>query len=32
MAENPDATFFTGDFNGHSQFWWPGGDTNNEGR
>ena len=31
-AENPYATFFTGDFNGHSQFWWPDGDTNAEGR
>ena len=31
MAENPYATFFTGDFNGHSQFWWPDGDTNAEG-
>ena len=25
--ENPYASFFTGDFNGHSQFWWPDGDT-----
>ena len=32
MAENPYATFFTGDFNGHSQFWWPDGDPNAEGR
>ena len=24
--------FFTGDFNGHSQLWWPDGDTNSEGR
>ena len=32
MAENPYATFYTGDFNSHSQFWWPGGDTNDEGR
>ena len=24
--------FFTGDFNGHSQFWWPDGDTTAEGR
>ena len=32
MVENPYATFFTGDFNGHSQFWWPDGDTNAEGR
>ena len=31
-AENPFATFFTGDFNGHSQFWWPDGDTNAGGR
>ena len=31
-AENPFAIFFTGDFNGHSQLWWPGGDTNPEGR
>ena len=31
-AENPFAMFFTGDFNGHSQFWWPDGDTNPEGR
>ena len=23
--------FFTGDFNAHSQFWWPGGDTTPEG-
>ena len=30
--ENPYASFFTGDFNGHSQFWWPGGDTTAEGR
>ena len=30
-AENPFATFFTGDFNGHSQSWWPDGDTNKEG-
>ena len=26
-AENPFATFFTGDFNAHSQYWWPNGDT-----
>ena len=32
QAETPSATFFTGDFNGHSQFWWPEGDTNAEGR
>ena len=31
-AENPFAMFFTGDFNGHSQHWWPNGDTNPEGR
>ena len=31
-AENPYATFFAGDFNGHSQLWWPDGDTNAEGR
>ena len=31
-AENPFAIFFTGDFNGHSQTWWPDGDTNPEGR
>ena len=31
-AENPFAIFFTGDFNGHSQIWWPDGDTNPEGR
>ena len=30
--ENPYAMFFTGDFNGHSQLWWPNGDTNTEGR
>jgi len=30
-AENPLAMFFTGDFNAHSQIWWPGGDTNHEG-
>ena len=29
--ENPYASFFTGDFNGHSQFWWPDGDTTAEG-
>ena len=27
----PYAMFFTGDFNGHSQAWWPDGDTNAEG-
>ena len=31
-AEKPFATFFTGDFNAHSQFWWPGGDTTPEGK
>ena len=31
QAENPSATFFTGDFNAHSQFWWPDGDTTPEG-
>ena len=31
-AENPFAMFYTGDFNGHSQIWWPDGDTNAEGR
>ena len=30
-TENPLAMFFTGDFNAHSQFWWPGGDTTLEG-
>ena len=30
-AENPFATFFTGDFNAHSQHWWPDGDTTPEG-
>ena len=29
--EKPYATFFTGDFNGHSQSWYPQGDTNPEG-
>ena len=24
--------FYVGDFNGHSQFWWPVGDTTAEGR
>ena len=32
QSENPYASFFTGDFNGHSKFWWPGGDTNPEGK
>ncbi len=31
-SEKPYAMFFTGDFNGHSQLWWPDGDTNAEGR
>ena len=31
QAENPFATFFAGDFNAHSQLWWPDGDTNPEG-
>ena len=30
-AENPLAMFFTGDFNAHSQLWWPGVDTTHEG-
>ena len=30
-SENPFATFFTGDINAHSQFWWPNGDTTPEG-
>ena len=30
-SENPYAIFFTGDFNGHSQLWWPDGDTTPEG-
>ena len=30
-AETPFAIFFTGDFNAHSQLWWPDGDTNPEG-
>ena len=30
-AENPFATFFTGGFNAHSQYWWPGGNTTPEG-
>ena len=29
--EKPLATFFTGDFNAHSEFWWPDGDTTPEG-
>ena len=31
-SENPFSTFFTGDFNAHSQFWWPDGDSTPEGR
>ena len=31
QAENPLATFFTGDFNARSQFWWLHGDTTPEG-
>ena len=31
QCDNPFATFYTGDFNAHSQLWWPGGDTNPEG-
>ena len=30
--EHPFATFFTADFNGHSQFWWADGDTTPEGK
>ena len=30
-AEKPFATFFTGDFNAHSQLWWPDGDATPEG-
>ena len=29
--ENPYVMFFTGDFNAHSQNWWPDCNTNNEG-
>ena len=29
--ENPLAMFFTGDFNAHSQLWWPSGDTTHKG-
>ena len=29
--ENPYSMFFTGDFNGHSQLWWPGGNSTPEG-
>ena len=31
MTKKPFATFFAGDFNGHSQSWWPDGDTTPEG-
>ena len=31
-AENPFATFCTGDFNAHCQFWWTDGDTTPEGK
>ena len=31
-SENPFSMFFAGDFNAHSQSWWTGGDTNEEGR
>ena len=31
QAENPFATFFTGDFNAHTQFWWLDGNTTPEG-
>ena len=30
-SENPYAVFYAGDFNGHSQFWWPSGDSTPEG-
>jgi len=30
-AENPFALFFAGDFNAHSESWWPEGDSNEEG-
>ena len=30
--ENPFATFFTGDLNGHSHFWWADGDTTPAGK
>ena len=30
--DNPYATFFTGDFNAHSELWWKDGDTNPEGK
>ena len=31
-APPEEALFFSGDFNGHSQFWWPDGDTAAEGK
>ena len=30
-SENPFAMFYAGDFNAHSQSWWPEGDSNEEG-
>ena len=30
--EKPYVSFYTGDFNGHSQFWWKDGDTTPEGK
>ena len=32
LSEKPYAIFYTGDFNGHSKFWWPQGDTTPEGK
>ena len=32
INENPYTSFFTGDFNSHSQFWWADGDTTSESR
>ena len=31
-SENPFAAFFTGYLNGHSEVWWPDGDSSPEGR
>ena len=31
QAQNPYASFYVGDFNGHSTLWWRDGDTNSEG-
>ena len=31
QCANPFATFYTGDFNAHSQLWWPDADSNPEG-